>query len=1076
MKKMLSVILTAVMLLSLLSGMTASFAAEPEPVMYWSFEDTTIDELKESTGNAFYTGGTVEIVAGGYNGSGHALKIKNADSGNGQWVNDLKPDTTYTVTFWVKLANQAEGTSPNVGVSDNDASACVTEQNFTANWAQYSLTFKTGFDSTQAKVYTWVFGSGNVDFYLDEVILKESVEATAPGTLTAWDFESGNLAGLQADPAYYQSGNVSIVPGGANGTDYALLIKNADSGNGQWINDLKPDTNYTVTFWVKLANRAEGTWPNVGVSDYDGSAYITEQNFTESWAQYSLSFKTGADVTSAKFYTWVFGEGNVDFYLDEVVLKETAEAPAPGTLTAWDFESGSLAGLQADPAYYQSGEVSIVPGGANGTSYALLIKNANSGNGQWINGLKPDTNYTVTFWVKLANRAEGSWPNVGVSDYDGSAYIAEQNFTEDWAQYSLSFKTGTDVTSAKFYTWIFGEGKVDFYLDEVVLTETAEVPAPGTLAAWDFESGSLAGLQADPAYYQSGNVSIVTGGANGTNYALLIKNANSGNGQWINGLKPNTKYEITYWAKVENCDENTYPNAGVNEYDGSQYVAEQAFSNEWGKYSLTFTTGKESTQAKFYTWIFGEGKADFYIDEVTITEKPADTEPTKPCDGGKDCPSYAFTDVKASDWYHTAVDFAVERGLFNGMTKTTFEPNTPMTRAMLVTVLWRYEGSPEEGKNTFTDVPADSWYTKAVAWASANGIVGGVGNNKFDPNGNITREQLAAILFRYSGSKGYNTSARGDFSGFPAKNAVSAWATDAYGWAVGEKLITGNDGKLDPQGNATRAQVATILMRFINASIDPNLDGTLSVLMVGNSYTVDTMEYVYHIAKSAGVKNVVLGILYFGGSTIEQHYGFWANSLASYEFIYINDGSWITMKNAKWTDGLDFYDWDYIGFQQSSHLANDKESFRHLGDLISMAKKRCPNAKVLYNMTWCRPMSYTAGSELPHFPEIVQTAYEITNDYGIAYVTTPGTAIENIRSSYIDKELLYRDDVHLSYGIGRYTAGLAFFTQLTGISIEKIAYKPGSVSEEYKVLAIEAAMNAAKNSKEVTPSQYPTKT
>ena len=171
------------------------------------------------------------------------------------------------------------------------------------------------------------------------------------------------------------------------------------------------------------------------------------------------------------------------------------------------------------------------------------------------------------------------------------------------------------------------------------------------------------------------------------------------------------------------------------------------------------------------------------------------------------------------DWYHAAVDFAVQNGLFKGMTATTFEPNTPMTRGMLVTVLWRYENSPKEGTNVFTDVKDGDWFADAVAWAAENGIVTGVGNGRFDPNGKITREQLAAILYRYSGNKGYDTSKRGDFKTFPDKDEVSSWAKDAYGWAVGEKLINGNNingvSCLDPQGNATRAQVATILMRFI---------------------------------------------------------------------------------------------------------------------------------------------------------------------------------------------------------------------------------------------------------------------
>ncbi len=188
---------------------------------------------------------------------------------------------------------------------------------------------------------------------------------------------------------------------------------------------------------------------------------------------------------------------------------------------------------------------------------------------------------------------------------------------------------------------------------------------------------------------------------------------------------------------------------------------------------------------------------------------------TKECDGGPTCPSYSFKDVKFGDWYHEAVDFAVKRGLFKGMTETTFEPNTPMTRGMLVTVLWRYEGSPEEGKNEFVDVKAGNWYEKAVAWAAKNEIVNGVGNGRFDPNGKITREQMAAILFRYSAYKEYDTDKRGDLSKFPDAAKVSGWAKDAYAWAVGEGLITGNGGRLDPLGFATRAQVATILMRFI---------------------------------------------------------------------------------------------------------------------------------------------------------------------------------------------------------------------------------------------------------------------
>ena len=182
-------------------------------------------------------------------------------------------------------------------------------------------------------------------------------------------------------------------------------------------------------------------------------------------------------------------------------------------------------------------------------------------------------------------------------------------------------------------------------------------------------------------------------------------------------------------------------------------------------------------------------------------------------------PTIEFVDVPQKAWYVEAVNYAVQNGLMNGVGNDQFNPEGSMTRAMLVTVLWRYEGEPEAGENTFSDVPNGQWYTKAVAWAAENGIVGGVGNNRFDPNGEITREQMATILFRYAEKKGIDTSKRGSLNIFSDEKQLSAYAKDAVQWAVAEQIINGSDGKLLPQGSATRAQVATILMRFIENKI-----------------------------------------------------------------------------------------------------------------------------------------------------------------------------------------------------------------------------------------------------------------
>ena len=184
--------------------------------------------------------------------------------------------------------------------------------------------------------------------------------------------------------------------------------------------------------------------------------------------------------------------------------------------------------------------------------------------------------------------------------------------------------------------------------------------------------------------------------------------------------------------------------------------------------------------------------------------------------------SSQFSDVSANAWYTSAVQYAVEHGLMAGVGNNRFGPEEPMTRAMLVTVLWRYAGRPEAGKNPFTDVPAEQWYTEAVTWAAENGVVSGVGNGRFAPNGNITREQMASILFRYAKLTGLDTSKRGELAGFPDEGQVSSWAREALSWAVGEGIISGTaeGGRtiLKPQGNATRAQVASILMRFIRNS------------------------------------------------------------------------------------------------------------------------------------------------------------------------------------------------------------------------------------------------------------------
>ena len=175
--------------------------------------------------------------------------------------------------------------------------------------------------------------------------------------------------------------------------------------------------------------------------------------------------------------------------------------------------------------------------------------------------------------------------------------------------------------------------------------------------------------------------------------------------------------------------------------------------------------------------------------------------------------------MEENGWYHTGVDFMVRNGFMNGVADDAFDVDGNLTRAQLVTILYRIAGEPEStATNPFADVADGQWYTNAVIWAAENGIVKGVNTTTFAPNDQITREQIATILFRYAKAE----KVEGKLAGFPDAEQVSDYAADAMAWAVEQGLINGiseSDGKtyLAPQETATRAQIAVILMRYLTA-------------------------------------------------------------------------------------------------------------------------------------------------------------------------------------------------------------------------------------------------------------------
>lgn len=224
------------------------------------------------------------------------------------------------------------------------------------------------------------------------------------------------------------------------------------------------------------------------------------------------------------------------------------------------------------------------------------------------------------------------------------------------------------------------------------------------------------------------------------------------------------------------------------------------------KLTVTDGSGKTVSTVKksdtVYTFTMPASAVKVGVSYVKATETPSETK---------------FNDVSANDWFASAVDYVTGKGMMNGTADNTFSPKANTTRGMVVTVLYRLENQPSTSATSFTDVASGAYYANAVAWANANGIVSGYGSGKFGPNDKVTREQLAAILYRYAQYKKYDVSVGEDTNilSYDDAQSISTYAIPAIQWACGAGVVTGKSGsKLDPKGNATRAEVAAMLMRF----------------------------------------------------------------------------------------------------------------------------------------------------------------------------------------------------------------------------------------------------------------------
>ena len=286
-------------------------------------------------------------------------------------------------------------------------------------------------------------------------------------------------------------------------------------------------------------------------------------------------------------------------------------------------------------------------------------------------------------------------------------------------------------------------------------------------------------------------------------------------------------YQKTVEIKAELIEALAKAQAATDKAEAEQRAAEEArlaaeaAALTASKYAAAFELAELARQSEGLT---GHSAAEFAEamaqarDAVEAAKTPAEVDAAlaaaREALAKAGCPSEAFTDVLQDTWYHEGVDAMVAAGYMNGVASDRFDVNGSLTRAQLVTVLYRIAGEPEtKAENPFTDVPAGKWYSNAIVWAAENGIVNGVSATEFAPNNAITREQIAAILYRYAKAE---PAEEGKLDAFSDAANVSNYARQAMNWAVAEGLINGANGKLLPRDTATRAQIAVILTRYLS--------------------------------------------------------------------------------------------------------------------------------------------------------------------------------------------------------------------------------------------------------------------
>ena len=685
------------------------------------------------------------------------------------------PTAEGTATFTVKATNSA-------GSNTKELSITITK----AAPAEHTITVTTE-------------GNGTASASPAKAAAGTTITLTATPNegyhLKEWEVMSGGVT-IKDDKFLMPNDNVEVK---------AIFEKDAPPAP---TDPAKPSISVTGTYTY---NGSEHT---ATVSGYDPATMDISGNTATDAGDYTVrvTSKTGkwADgSTEAVTAAWSIG-------------KATQEAPngligvAPTTVGGSD---GKITGVDATMEYRAESETIYT------ACTGIEIENLSAGNyfvrcaGDHNHFASPDAEVTVGEGASLAdctitfNAGAGSGSMDSVTVKAGANYILpECGFTAPADQEFQAWEIGgTEYKVGDFYT-VRGDTEIKALWENSVITPTTytvtvsnDGKGTGTATPSTAAAGTMISLTATPNKgYHFKEWQVISGGvtikddkftmpsANVEVKAIFEKDTGGGGG----GYNPPVTY---YTLRFETGGGSDIPSVreSYNTYiDLTKYVPTWRGHTFIGWYTERSLTNKVSG---VYLTKDMTVYAGWRVDENPNTG------------------ANPFTDVSEKDWFYSDVMFVYENGLMLGTSKTLFSPHGTATRGMMATILWRMEGSPApKGKNSFTDVEAGKWYADAITWTAENGIFAGYGKDKFGPDDPITREQLAAIFYRYADYKGYDLTVKGNLDKFKDADKITDYAKTAMQWAVGSSLVKGKSGNLlDPQGTATRAEIAAMLHRFI---------------------------------------------------------------------------------------------------------------------------------------------------------------------------------------------------------------------------------------------------------------------